>query len=79
VPSLARRAGEAARRRSCLTGRRPAATGTAELRGIAFPQGGHFGDSPWAELPGGATITLLGLDGADGIPVISVVWDENAT
>ena len=26
-----------------------------------------------------ATITLLGLDSADGISIVSVVWDENAT
>ena len=54
-------------------------TGTAVLRGIAFPEGPYFGDSPQAGLPGGATIGLLGLDGADGVSVITVVWDETAT
>jgi len=53
--------------------------GTAVLRGIAFPEGPYFGDSPQAGLPGGATIGLLGLDGADGVSVITVVWDETTT
>lgn len=54
-------------------------TGTAVLRGIASSEGPYFGDSPQAGLPGGATITLLGLDGPDGIFVITVVWDETTT
>jgi hypothetical protein len=47
--------------------------------GISFPGGPYFGDSPQAVLPGSAMIALLGLDSADGISTISVVWDETAT
>ncbi len=54
-------------------------TGSAVLRGVAFSEGPYFGDSPQAGLPGGATIGLLGLDGADGGSVITVVWDETTT
>lgn len=54
-------------------------TGTSVLRGISFPEGPYFGDSPRAALPGGATITLLGLAGTDGVSVITVVWDETTT
>ena len=58
---------------------RSGTTGTAVLRGISFPEGPYFGDSPQAGLPGGATITLLGLDGADGVSFVTVVWDETTT
>jgi hypothetical protein len=56
-----------------------ATAGSVVLRGIASPSGAYFGDAPFAALPGGDIIGLLGLDGENGVPVVTVVWNEATT